>query len=284
MKTRNGKITLIVTGVIRDNTKKAHINPEVLMAKFHAMEMFENTYALFKKGYDPSRFEKVIWPQLDSSFFKADYEKDKQSLALHLTPLLKIHLYSNLLGEVEPNGSITNVYIFSVIAFFILLIAGINYMNLATARSLNRAREVGIRKVLGATRRQLITQFLAESVGLSLLALVLALAFTEITLPFFNKLAGKTLTMNLLDPFTIVMLLLLAFFTGFVSGMYPAFFVSAFAPVTGHEGQWGYAEKQAGPAQGPCDTSVYVFYRHAYLHHDCLPATGLCEKGKPWFQ
>ncbi len=235
-KTKNEKVPRLVTGVIKDNTSKTHFTPLVIIAKGRNMDMFEHTYALFKPGYDPKRFVEHIWPELNNKFFKKDYEADAQALTMNLQPLKKIHLQSNLLWELEPNGNLTTVYIFSVIAFLILLIAAINYMNLATAKSYDRSREVGVRKVLGATRKQIIAQFLTESVALSLLALALALAFVEITLPFFNKLSDKSISLNLLQPTITIGALALTLFVGLISGVYPAFFVSSFAPIKALKG------------------------------------------------
>ena len=134
--------------------------------------------------------------------FKQLYGEDHEELTIKgmrlkysLQPLRDIHLRSNLLMEFEPNGDIRYVYIFSAIALFILLIACINFMNLSTARSANRAKEVGIRKVVGSERWQLILQFLLESTFLSLIALAIALLLVNLAIPYFNYLSGKELTL-----------------------------------------------------------------------------------------
>jgi putative ABC transport system permease protein len=235
-KTKNEKLPRLVTGVIKDNKDKAHFIPLVIMSKFRYMDMFEHTYALFKKDYDPQRFVNHVWPELYGKHFKKEYAEDAQGLTLTLQPLTKIHLQSDLLYELEPNGNIYTVYTFSIIAFLILLIAAINYMNLATAKSYDRSREVGVRKVLGATRKQIVIQFLTESTALALLALVLALAFVELTLPFFNKLSEKNMSLNLLQPLTAISVLGLTILLGLLSGAYPAFFVSSFAPIKALKG------------------------------------------------
>lgn len=235
-KTKNEATPRIVTAVIKDHTNKAHFNPEVILAKFRYIEMFEYTYVLFREGYDPKQFEAVVWPGINNKYFKEEYEFDGQALTLNLQPLTSIHLNSALLYEIEPNGTMLNVYIFSVIAFFILLIAAINYMNLATARSYTRSKEVGVRKVLGATKQQLVIQFLTESVALAVLALILALSLVEITLPFFNKLSEKSLTLNLMDFQTVFTVIGLALFAGFIAGVYPAFFISSFQPIKALKG------------------------------------------------
>ena len=151
---------------------------------------------------------------------------------LHLQKLPDIHLHSHLSSEFEPNGDINNVYLFSVIAFFILLIACINFMNLATARSARRANEIGMRKVLGAYRWQLIKQFLGESIFISAMAMLIAIALIELSLPFFNDFSGKNLSLDVIDnPLMAIGLVSLTLFVGIISGSYPAFFLSAFRPI-----------------------------------------------------
>ncbi|PWT95527.1 MAG: hypothetical protein C5B52_17700 [Bacteroidetes bacterium] len=149
-----------------------------------------------------------------------------------LTPLLDIHLHSNRDGELAANGSITYVYIFSAIALFILLIACVNFMNLSTARSANRAREVGIRKVLGSLRKNLISQFLIESLIFGFIALVLALLGTFLLLHWFNQLSGKQLDLGLIfQPKMLIAIISLILVVGLLAGSYPAFFLSAFQPI-----------------------------------------------------
>jgi len=150
---------------------------------------------------------------------------------LSLQPLTDIHLHSRLQGEIEPNGSITALYAFSGIALLILLIACVNFMNLATARSAQRAREVGMRKVLGANRANLIRQFLGEAVLLSSIAVVLALALAQVFLPALNMLTDREMTLFGADGWVMVgALVALALVVGTVAGSYPAFFLSAFRP------------------------------------------------------
>ena len=223
--------TRIITGVIKDSYANAHFYPKVMMVKFGNVDMFEYTYALFKRGYDPKRFEENVWPEINNKWFKEEYAKDAQALTLTLQPLERIHLNSHLLWEHEPTGNMQTVYACSIIAFFILLIAAINYMNLATAKFYDRSREVGVRKIIGATRKQIIAQFLTEAVALAFLALLLSLALVEMSLPLINHFSGKKLTLNLLDPAIALAIIMLTFGVGIVSGLYPAFFVSAVAPI-----------------------------------------------------
>ena len=150
-----------------------------------------------------------------------------------LQPLTRIHLYSHRSREFEANGSMTTVYILSAIALFILLIACINFMNLATARSASRAKEVGLRKVVGAHRRQLVGQFLGEATLVSFLALVVGLALVELLLPAFNTLTGKTLATHYTeDAGLLTGLLLLGLIVGGLAGSYPALYLSAFRPAS----------------------------------------------------
>ena len=142
--------------------------------------------------------------------------------------LRSIHLHSNLQYEPEELGSMSYIWIFSAVAFFMLLIACINYMNLTTARSARRAKEIGIRKVTGSTRQQLILQFLGESLLTALVAVLLSILLMMILLPVFNSLSGKAFTMNaLLETSNILLLLGITLFTGLVGGSYPAFYLSA---------------------------------------------------------
>ena len=152
---------------------------------------------------------------------------------LHLQPFNDIHLYSDLDGELSPNGSILYVYVFATIALFILLIACINFMNLATARSANRAREVGMRKVVGARRSQIVRQFFSEALLYAFLALGASLLLVELLLPYLNELFEKNLSVDYLANWEVVAgFFTLALLVGLVSGSYPAIFMSQFKPIS----------------------------------------------------
>lgn len=167
------------------------------------------------------------------AFVEQHYPEAMQTTTtLALQPLTDIHLHSRLQGEIGANGSITALYAFSGIALLILLIACVNFMNLATARSAQRAREVGMRKVLGANRSNLIRQFLGEAVLLSSIAVVLALALAQVFLPALNMLTDREMTLFGADGWVMIgALVVLALVVGTVAGSYPAFFLSAFRPV-----------------------------------------------------
>ena len=156
----------------------------------------------------------------------------KDKVEIKLQPLTDIHLYSHLDFEINPNSDISYVYIFSAVAVFVLLIACINFMNLATARSAGRGREAGMRKVLGAFKTQLIRQFLGETMLMCLIAALLAVMIVELILPAFNAFAGKSFSpMYFSDPVLLAGLILIALTVGILSGIYPAFFLSGFNPV-----------------------------------------------------
>jgi putative ABC transport system permease protein len=161
-----------------------------------------------------------------------------------LQPIRDIHLHSNLTGEIKPNGNITYVYILIAIAIFLIVIACINFMNLATAISVTRAREVGIRKIVGSTRRSIIRQFLLESLVLSFVSLVIAGLMIQIVLPVFNNVARKELEINFISqPLNLVMLLVVGLVVGILAGSYPAFVLSSFHPVTVLKGRFSASRK-----------------------------------------
>jgi putative ABC transport system permease protein len=148
-------------------------------------------------------------------------------------PIRDIHLHSNLENEIKANGNITYVYVLIAIAAFLIIIACVNFMNLATARSASRAREVGIRKIVGSTKGLLIRQFLFESLVTSLISVMVAATWVQLLLPVFNRFTQKQLVIHYLqDPFNIVFLLVIGLFVGLLAGLYPAFVLSSFRPVT----------------------------------------------------
>lgn len=201
------------------------------------------TYLLLRPSTDPKDFERHFSKYIDNYVLPEakkfmsiesmkEFEEAGNGLKYSLIPLTKIHLYSDRQSEILPGGDIKYIYIFSAIAIFILVIACINFMNLTTARSANRAKEVGIRKVLGTGRKNLITQFLVESVLIVTFSMLIALLLSFLALPAFNAVSGKSihLTELLTLPF-IVLLILLPFVVGLLAGSYPAFFLSAFRPI-----------------------------------------------------
>ncbi|MCP4725600.1 MAG: FtsX-like permease family protein [bacterium] len=189
-----------------------------------------STYILTTDEFDPGKYADLI-PGIIEEYEGSDARYVYKS-EYPLQKLTDIHLYSNLDGDSETNISITNIYIFTAIALFILFVACFNYVNLSTAKYTSRTKEVGIRKVLGSTRSQLIRQFLSESILFTLIALILAVALVELTLPTFNSLAHKNLDINYSGNIVFLMqILALGIGVGLFSGSYPAFLLSNFQPV-----------------------------------------------------
>ncbi|MEO3408474.1 ABC transporter permease [Mucilaginibacter sp. CAU 1740] len=244
------KLLYKVTGVIKDLPKQSHFHYDFFLSMTSKEESRENawfsnnfnTYVLLKPGANVKQFEaklpelmrKNAGPQLqDILHLNFDsFERAGNRYQLSLMPLLDIHLKSNLMSELDHNGNIQYVYIFGAVAIFILLIACVNFMNLSTARSANRAREVGVRKVLGSARKYLIAQFLSESMMVTFVATVIAVAAAYMLLPMFNNIAGKNIELNAASLIWLVpSLLITVFVIGFLAGSYPAFFLSGFQPI-----------------------------------------------------
>ena len=246
----NNQFDLKVTGVYKDFPNNSHMHPEVLISfptlmdtavygKQNFIDNYGNnafyTYVLLPDDYDPKRLEAQL-PAFQNRHIRDDGPgntiKASDYSVLNLTKVSDIHLRSHKDDEVEENGDIKRVYIFSAIALFILLIACINYMNLSTARSVLRGKEIGIRKVVGARRKELIAQFLSESVLICWIATILAYFITWLTLPFLNKLSGQNLTIDIITKWQILLpLIVVPFIVGLVSGIYPALFLSSFQPI-----------------------------------------------------
>ncbi len=239
-----------ITGVIKDIPRQSHFNYDLFMsiskldARLNPSWINYNftTYLLLKPGTDIRKFEKrmnTAFERYLSPQFKTDlntnvddFKKAGNFIRCSLIPLTDIHLYSHLANELGINGSIQYVYIFSAIAIFILLLACINFMNLSTASSANRAKEVGVRKVLGGLKNNLIAQFLTESLVACFLSFVIAIAVAALFLPLFNQLAGKEIPVSVLfSPSIISGILLLLILVSLISGSYPAFFLSSFQPI-----------------------------------------------------
>ncbi len=239
----NDKTNFTVTGIVEDPPVNSHFKFEVLSSfvtqiKTNGKEAYEHwgalglhTYVLLAKSADPRIVEKQF-PDMYLKYMEDLSELENIKFNPYLQPITEIHLHSNLMAELETNGDISNVYTFFAIAIFILLIACINFMNLSTARSMKRAREVGLRKVVGAFRKQLIFQFIGESLILSIISLIFALILVEISLPIFNELLSQNLVLGLFqNGYVLLYLLGLAIVVGFVAGSYPAFYLSAFQPI-----------------------------------------------------
>jgi putative ABC transport system permease protein len=253
-----GKIILIgedrvateITGIVQDLPSNSHIQFDMVVSKEswslmqndHWSNTFLYTYVKTRPSADVSEIkkkldvitEKHLGPELEEimGLSPGQFKANGNQFGFFLQPLLDIHLKSDLEGEIIPQGNIQYVYIFGAVAFFILLIACINFMNLSTARSATRAKEVGVRKSVGAIRSRLIHQFLSESMIYSFIATALALACLGFVLAPFNVLAGKNIELNLFkDPIIIIGIFVFALLTGVIAGSYPAFYLTAFKPV-----------------------------------------------------
>ncbi len=217
---------------------------------------FMYTYIVLQKDYPPEQFEAKLQDLIRKHFaphiledFELSFDEwlsTGDRFEYFIQPLTDIHLHSHYEQELEPNSDVVYIYIFSIIALFIMLIACINFMNLSTARSANRGKEVGVRKVLGSAKQQLIRQFLAESILLSFIALIFAVILVELLLPVFNNLAGKELGLSYFDNwFMLPALIGLAIFVGVFAGSYPAFFLASFRPVVVLKGSLGSGLKSS---------------------------------------
>lgn len=238
-----------VTGVAEEVPQNSHFQFHMLFS--HDPEsMFGSpdswmggaypTYVVLKEGVDPVTVEAAI-AGLRAKYMTAEA---LQRVSYRLQPLTQIHLHSNLAGsEIGENGDIRYVYLFSTIALLVLVIACINYMNLATARSAQRAMEVGVRKTLGASRGNLVRRFMGESLVISALAVTVGVALVELILPVFNAFVGRAISIHYLGAGSIVPLLVgLVLVVGLLAGSYPAFALSSFRPVAVLKGQ-----RLAGP-------------------------------------
>jgi len=233
-----------VTAVIEDVPSNSHFRFDAVAARNNLPKQIGDwgnfgifTYLLFPEGLNVKEFETKL-PAMYGRYMETIFKPLNINIEYILEPVTKIHLYSTNAGEPEPTGSITYVYIFSIVALFLVLIAAMNYMNLATARSVRRAREVGLRKVVGSKRSALVIQFLTESVVLTLISLVLSIILLIILMPQFNLLAGKSFDLHVLySPVVLLSLLGVVIIAGILGGSYPAFFLSRFAPVTVLKGE-----------------------------------------------
>lgn len=237
LQTKEGE-TFLVTAVIEDVPLNSHFRFDALVSRvgrppansWGGFGVF--TYLLLPEGYDPANmqthFSKILKEKVEPIFTQYGI-----TIRYELQPITSIHLHSKIQDEAEEGGDMAIIYIFGAIAAFMLVIASINYMNLATARSANRAKEVGIRKVMGSQRRQLILQFITESVVLALMALAVSLVLIYAFLPLFNQLASKALPFGyVMQTPVIVSLLGIVLFVGVIGGSYPAFYLSGFNPVS----------------------------------------------------
>jgi putative ABC transport system permease protein len=240
----SGSASYEVTGVIRDVPFNSHFRFDAIASRNNLPKQLGTwgnfgvyTYLLFPENFDVRLFESKMQGMYDAHM-KSIFGPLNIKVEYILEPITRIHLYSTNSGEPEPTGSITYVYIFFVVALFLVLLAAMNYMNLATARSARRAREVGLRKVMGSRRWALIFQFLSESSFFTITSLIISILILMVLMPKFNLLAGKNFDLHILySPQLLISLLIIIVIVGILGGSYPAFFLSRFSPVTVLKGE-----------------------------------------------
>lgn len=247
-----------VTGVLENIPRTSHFRPDFIASFITlklepsgniAADMVNNidyfTFLLLREGADYKEFEQKLVPYIDkhlSGLLKILSGKSW----LEVQPLTEIYLHSEVDAEMERTSDLSYVYLFSGIGIFIILLACLNFMNLSTARSANRAKEVGLRKVVGAQRGQLIKQFLGESMILTGIALVLAILLVTLTMPLFRNISAKDLTMDYLtNPVLLAGFFVLFLVVGLIGGSYPAFYLSAFRPVEVLQGKLRKSAKKS---------------------------------------
>ncbi|MDB4303418.1 ABC transporter permease [Desulfosarcina sp.] len=240
--------SFIITGIFENMPSNTHFNFDIIMSMYAREESFQQTwlsnnfqtYVVLhpETNIDDlvDRFQDMILKYLGPDIQRMmgvsiEEFMEESSAAFDLQKLTDIHLHSDLSAELEANSDIKYVYIFSFIAIFILVIACINFMNMTTARSEGRAKEVGIRKVSGAVRGQIIIQYIVESLLFTIFSYILAMILVELVLPEFNTLSGKEIIIQYNDPSTLFSLLGIIIITGLLAGSYPALYLSSFRPI-----------------------------------------------------
>ena len=257
--------TYEISAVYEDLPSNSHFHYDMLLS----METLEeskssvwlsinfSTYIRLSNGIDykevenklPDLTQRKIGDELKKALNLDDIDLTSPDSPARFTliPLQDIHLKSDKLGEHEANGDIKYIYIFSAVAIFILLLACINFMNLATARSTKRAKEVGVRKVMGAYKRHLVNQFLTEAMVISLISTILAAFISLLLLPFFNELTYKQFhDTDIFSPKIVGLLIAITIVVGFLAGSYPSFYLSQFKPVETLKGKLNLGMKSAG--------------------------------------
>ncbi|MDB5017567.1 MAG: FtsX-like permease family protein [Mucilaginibacter sp.] len=236
----NGRQKAAVTGVMQDIPYNSHLRVDMLFSMSTLLGETPNqnwkfygfyTYLLLQPGADATKLS-AKFPAFVNSYL----EQSKAKYSLAIEPLKNVYLYGKPRGHrtgSSASGSITNIYIFSIIAVFVLFIACFNFINLTTAFSLKRAKEIGVRKVLGASKKQLVVQFFMDAVLLCLIAFVISLILASALLPVFNRLTGTIICTGIFNHFNYILYLLLtAISVGLLSGIYPALFLSGFKPAS----------------------------------------------------
>jgi putative ABC transport system permease protein len=260
---KGGEVLFKITGVFQSFPEQSHWHPDVLVAfstlndqHIYGRQRLENswtsntfgTYILVNDQFDPKQTEEQFPAFLDKHMGQTGNPKQPSDWTnLFLQPLTSIHLHSQLDYEIEANGNIDHVYIMGAIGIFLLLIACFNFINLSTARATTRGKEVGLRKVLGAFRKQLITQHLSESIFTASLAFLLAIFMISLSIPWFNDFTGKSIQLpHYVNLTNILVILGLMIGVGIMAGYYPALVISRFTPALSLKGQHGSGKGNRG--------------------------------------
>ena len=298
---KDNNAALTVTGIYNEVPVNSHFEhfgmlasmatlPEAKEDTWMASNFF--TYLILPRAYDYRKLElklrqevdKYIGPQLQKAMGVSisQFRQSGNDIKFELQPLTSIHLHSDLTGDMQPSGDIQYVYIFSAVAIFMLLIACINFMNLSTAGASKRAKEVGIRKVMGSVKSQLIRQFMVESLLLTAVALILAMLLMQAALPYFNRLTHLNLSLQFIsNPYIIPALILFGLITGILAGSYPAFFLSSFNPIAVLKGKFTSGKGSTGLRSalvvfqffisiGLIIGTVIVYQQLSYIQHKKL--------------
>ncbi|HEY5390536.1 MAG TPA: FtsX-like permease family protein [Hanamia sp.] len=246
--TLDGKIPATVTGIMKDIPQNAHFRTDIFLSMSSLVKPGTNwmenwsrfgfsTYLLLNKNTDANQLQTKL-----TSFVKDHPLNNNLKYSLSLEPLTTLYLHGKARGNkagATATGNYKNIYIFSIVALFVLFIACFNFINLTTAFSLKRAKEIGVRKVLGASKKQLTFQFLTDALLLSFVAFLLAVLLCALLSPLFNQLTGKPIIGNIFyNVKYLILFLLIALVTGLLSGIYPAFFLSGFLPITNLKGSF----------------------------------------------
>ncbi len=293
----NNSITYKITGVIKNIPEASHFHFDFIESMPAEAKRFNDvwlnpwaaTYVLTKPHLSAKNIDKLL-SQIEAKYVAPQLQQMNRGsnnavtasdnfFRFHAIPLSKIRLFSNITAEFEPNGSIQTVWIFIIVAILILVMACVNFMNLSTAFSSRRSLEIGIRKVLGGSRVDLIIQFLVESVLITFVATCVAIVFAILLMPYFNELTGKHFSAAVFTKeWMIGSLALLALVTGFVAGSYPAIYLSSFKPVrvlkeffvTGQRSSWlrnSLVIFQFAVANILIVGTLVIYHQFTYIHH-----------------
>ena len=241
-----------------------------------------NSFQLFAQISDNSDLDKVNARIINAKADRVDKDELQFKPEVFLHPMKDWHLRSRWKEGVKEGGLIQYVWMFGIVGIFVLMLACINFMNLSTARSEKRSREVGIRKAVGSMRRQLIGQFLNESLLVAGFAFILSLIMVQLILPWFNGVADKKINMPWGQPLFWLMGIGFAFITGLIAGSYPALYLSSFNPVTVLKGTFRAGRFASIPRKILVVIAILRFYYAYYRNHHCLPAGAAFKEPADW--